>query len=224
MSKWYLRDNSGNYLTNAAGQCLYEQINLPTEYQEVDYIQATGTQYIDTEYVLKSNNVKMELNAAWTGTTAGTFATYAGFMPSGTTPRFGLHNYSSKIMHGMNATISVDKAVDKDMHLYVLVGNGSVQNLTIDGVTYAGSGAYSMSSNTLSMTLFARRTSASVVGNYMAAKIFRFKLWVDGQVVRHMLPCYRKSDNVIGMYDVIGKKFHINKGTGSFTKGANVSN
>ena len=76
----------------------------------------------------------------------------------------------------MNATISVDKAVDKGMYLYVLVGNGSVQNLTIDGVTYAGSGAYNMSSNTLSMTLFARRTSASAVGNYMAAKIFRFKL------------------------------------------------
>lgn len=97
-------------------------------------------------------------------------------MPSGTTPRFGLHNYSSKIMHGMNATISVDKAVDKDIHFYVLVGNGSTQNLTIDGVTYAGSGSYNMSSNTLSMTLFARRTSASAVGNYMAAKIFRFKL------------------------------------------------
>jgi hypothetical protein len=97
-------------------------------------------------------------------------------MPSGTTPRFGLHNYSGKIMHGMNATISIDKAVDKDMHLYVLVGNGSKQNLTIDGVTYAGSTSYSMSANTLSMTLFARRTSASTVGNYMAAKIFRFKL------------------------------------------------
>ena len=97
-------------------------------------------------------------------------------MPSGTTPRMGLHNYSGTIMHGFNATISTTHAVDKDMHLYVLVGNGSTQNLTIDGVTHTGSSSYNMSSNTLSMTLFARRTSASAVGNYMAAKIFRFKL------------------------------------------------
>ena len=48
MSRWYLRNKTGGYLTNAKGQALYEQINLPAEYQEVDYIQATGTQYIRT--------------------------------------------------------------------------------------------------------------------------------------------------------------------------------
>lgn len=225
MSKWYLRKKSGEFLTNAQGQVLYENISLPTGYQEVDYIQATGTQYIDTGYVLKSNKVKVELSAAWTGTNTGTFATYVGFMPSATTPRFGLHNYSGKIMHGMNATISIDAVpVDKNIHFYIIEGNGSTQSLTIDNVTYTSATAYDISSNTLSLTLFARRASSSAIGNQMHAKIYRCKIWVDGKVVRNMIPCYRTSDNVIGMYDVVNGVFYTNKGTGTFTKGFNVSN
>ena len=37
-----------------------------------------------------------------------------------------------------------------------------------------------------------------------------------------LIPCYRKSDGVIGMYDVIRKQFYTNAGTGSFEKGADV--
>jgi len=36
-----------------------------------------------------------------------------------------------------------------------------------------------------------------------------------------MLPCYRKSDNVIGMYDTVGGEFYVNANTtGAFAKGS----
>lgn len=38
-----------------------------------------------------------------------------------------------------------------------------------------------------------------------------------------LVPCYRKIDYIIGMYDIIGERFYINEGTGSFTKGQNVN-
>jgi hypothetical protein len=37
-----------------------------------------------------------------------------------------------------------------------------------------------------------------------------------------LIPCYRKSDNEIGVYDIINEKFYTNIGTGTFTKGADV--
>lgn len=40
--------------------------------------------------------------------------------------------------------------------------------------------------------------------------------------VHELIPCYRKSDNVIGMYDVITSSFLTNSGSGTLTKGGDV--
>lgn len=39
----------------------------------------------------------------------------------------------------------------------------------------------------------------------------------------NLLPCYRKSDGIIGMYDTISNTFFTNTGTGTFTKGADIN-
>ena len=50
-----------------------------------------------------------------------------------------------------------------------------------------------------------------------------FKYWdKDDNLLRDMIPCYRKSDNVIGMFDKVSQTFFTNAGTGTFTKGNNV--
>lgn len=38
-----------------------------------------------------------------------------------------------------------------------------------------------------------------------------------------LIPCYRISDGEIGMYDAVSKQFYTNQGSGSFTKGADVT-
>ena len=52
MSKHFLTNSAGIPLMNSAGQYLYEQITLPAGYQEVEYIATSGTQYINTGYVI----------------------------------------------------------------------------------------------------------------------------------------------------------------------------
>lgn len=50
-----------------------------------------------------------------------------------------------------------------------------------------------------------------------------FKYWdKDDNLLRDMIPCYRRSDNVIGMFDKVSQTFFTNAGTGTFTKGNNV--
>ena len=44
----------------------------------------------------------------------------------------------------------------------------------------------------------------------------------EGEPLLELIPCYRKSDNVIGLYDMVGGTFYINNGTGTFTKGDDV--
>ena len=54
------------------------------------------------------------------------------------------------------------------------------------------------------------------------ARIYQLKFTVNGIVEADFVPCYRKSDNVAGMYDLIGKQFLTNAGTGTFTVGADI--
>lgn len=53
---------------------------------------------------------------------------------------------------------------------------------------------------------------------------YGLKLFKNNEVIQDFIPCYRKSDGVIGMYDVITKQFFTNQGTGIFLKGSNVVN
>ena len=38
-------------------------------------------------------------------------------------------------------------------------------------------------------------------------------------MVRDLIPCYRKVDNVAGMYDLVNDVFYTNEGTGEFIIG-----
>ncbi len=224
MSKHFLTNSAREVLVNSAGQYLYEQITLPSEYQEVQYIGTSGTQYIDTGYVLTSNNFRVELQVEFTGSNTATFASYVGFMKSSssTAPRFGIHNYTAgKYMYGADATISTESTTTKDEMLLIFNGTGSSQSLTANGVTSSSSSGCNMSSNTLSMYLGARNV-AGAKNNAISAKFYRFRLIVNNVPVRDLIPCYRKSDNVIGMYDIVNNKFYTNAGTNSFTKGSNL--
>ena len=226
MSKHFLTNSASIPLMNSAGQYLYEHITLPTGYQEVEYIATSGTQYIDTGYILKSNKFKADLIAQFTGSDASTFASYLGFMKSSsaTAPRFGIHNYNSGVFtYGADATINTTSTVTNNKTFLVFSGNGSAQSLSVDGETTSNATSYNMSSNTLSLYLGARNV-AGAVNNAISAKFYRFKLIVDGRKVLDLIPCYRLSDNVIGMYDIINNQFYTNSGTGSFTKGSNSSN
>lgn len=37
-----------------------------------------------------------------------------------------------------------------------------------------------------------------------------------------LIPCYRKADNVVGLYDTISNNFLTNSGSGTFVAGPNV--
>jgi hypothetical protein len=59
MEHIYLKNSSGKYLTNAAGQFLYRK--LPDTYQELEYIANTSTAYLDTGVVATNKLFKIDL-------------------------------------------------------------------------------------------------------------------------------------------------------------------
>lgn len=78
---------------------------------------------------------------------------------------------------------------------------------------------YTMSAN---LYLFAQNYNGSPrFGNFRKLGNFQYYDKND-TLICDLIPCYRKSDGVIGMYDKARKLFLTNVGTGSFTKGADV--
>ena len=67
-------------------------------------------------------------------------------------------------------------------------------------------------------TVFARNNDNSVSG-YCLGKCFGLRIWQDDEMIHNFIPCYRKSDNVVGMFDVIDAEFIVNSGSQSFISG-----
>ena len=57
----------------------------------------------------------------------------------------------------------------------------------------------------------------------MEYRVYSFKAYEYDVLIRDMIPCYRKADHVIGMYDLVNDVFYTNSGTGTFYKGPDVN-
>ena len=44
------------------------------------------------------------------------------------------------------------------------------------------------------------------------------------KLIRNLIPCYRKLDGIIGMYDLVSDVFYTNSGNGTFVKGNDIAN
>ena len=57
---------------------------------------------------------------------------------------------------------------------------------------------------------------------YVPMKLYSFQIYEADQLVRDFVPCYRKADGAIGLYDCALGTFFANAGSGAFLKGDDV--
>ena len=50
-------------------------------------------------------------------------------------------------------------------------------------------------------------------------RVYFFKIFEDGVLMKHLLPAKRNSDNAVGMVDILTNTFYENKGSGEFLYG-----
>ena len=193
---------------------------LPTEYQEVEYIESSGTQYIDTGVVATSGfEIDIKINID-TVTDIMAPILYA-HEPSEPYKRNFIAYTSSKKMEidagdkitQTSVTLKGDdviKASNVENNFYLNV-NGT--NYTPTVTTAASNLEYS------GRTMHLLHGNGYDVG-YTSGKVYYCKITVDGTLVRSFVPCYRKSDNVAGLYDLINGVFYGNAGSGVFAVGA----
>lgn len=197
---------------------VYTASRLPSGYQEVEYIQTTGTQYINTGYAPNQNS-KMWLDYQITELQSAMFAGARKTSPSPAryfTINSGFKSTKMYAAFGTSGNIDLDKITTNRVQTQI----GS------DGIYYNNVLKYTPSITTFQLSenvlLFAVMQNSSDITLYSKVKIYACKIWENDVLVRDFIPCYRISDNVAGMYDKANNAFYTNDGTGTFIKGNNV--
>lgn len=191
---------------------LLRRDRLPPEYQEVEYIESTGTQYIDTGlYAPDGFTAKMGINLLSIGTEScligmwqGDHRRYFGKISRWYLGAPGL--YSAESIKA-NEYLEIEVSTTNDEYLKV---NGKSQSLT------AVSADKEYVNGNIPVFLLSVNVSKEPRAPAVA-RLYYCKIWdVNNKLVRDFVPCVRKSDKVAGMYDLVTGAFYENAGSDAF--------
>ena len=187
------------------GPSIYSSFGFDaTNYQRINYIQSTGTQYIDTE-VTPTATTDIEVTFTNDDTNVNYQRVFGQPQAAGNT-RFQMQmnnaNSTSWLMGmaGSNTTITVD-ATTSYKTVKVVSGTG----IFVDGTQVAT--VTSTETNSYNIYLFRG------YDKYSSLKMSRAIIWQDGVIVRYLEPCVRNSDGVAGMFDSANGIFYPNANT-----------
>lgn len=182
--------------------------HLPSKYEELEYIQSTGTQYIDTGINPKIKPravVKMAIiNATdcdyWGNNAVNGSCYYADFKSY----KLQYYRYGTTTSQNVNFTVG-----QNEIHVWDVS-----DKVYVDGsLKFTSTNTYTYNSSQKTIQIF----KAARASYYSSYKLYNFKLYDGDELCRNFVPAKRKSDNVIGLYDLVSHKFFTNSGTGSFT-------
>lgn len=218
--------STGN-ITDSAGFPIYEDKMtklstqdssiLPEEYTQVDYIEATGTQYIDTGVVI-NNTIGYDITLKFNDY-GGMFGRFVANEYKIICQYFTTQQSETALTYGASSDNSGNTTYHLyDSNIYLNKANYKLQNkkLSINGTQVHTFTSNISSSWDKTFWLFAQ---SGVMGK---GRIYNAKLSKDGNIVRNFIPCFRNSDNEVGMYDIVNNVFYTNIGTGDFIAG-NIS-
>lgn len=194
---------------------------LPTAYQQVEYIKSSGLQYIDIGFegsgsYSMSVDLQADIGQQWTFGARKSYSEKRNFVFA----NMAVESIPNQVFvaYGNNsANIDYSIANDGLRHIYTIdKGSFSIDNTIITSYTQA---VFTTSNNLL---LFAFKDTYEGEKLKATCSIYQATISNQGTILADIYPCYRKADNVAGMYDIVRNVFLTNAGTGSFIVGPDV--
>lgn len=198
---------------------------LPNGFKRVDYIQSTGTQYIDTGIKAKTGlTVEARLKYTTnTGIFCGAITTVEG---SG--DRFYPINFaqSGKVSFTyLDSAFSASTSLTSgNVYTIKTVLGATKQEMFVDGVSSGSTSKTNVVEINCTLGLFALHRGESYDVKWVSqvpATLYYFKIWDGDTLVRDFIPCIDPL-GIPCLYDLVGKKTYYNQGTGEFTVGRQI--
>lgn len=177
--------------------------NFPHGYTQLDYIEATGTQYINTGV---KDSALWQFDIQFMDTTTrqlmgygGNGAEYWGMQVNGC---YGIAEWN-----------------------YIANTNGGQRDLVVHDFRNIGSNTVWVQNKTTGVSNQDVSQSEYVLfalgaGSYgCKARLYRCRCTQGSTLLRDFIPAKRNSDGAIGLFDIVNNNFYINNGSGSFVAG-----
>lgn len=204
---------------------LWTDTKLPSTYQEVEYIQSNGTQYIDTwVYVNPDYTIEMKFEVTSDERYNTFFGTRTNWQQRYIWRTENVRNGIFFIQRNKSYTDNSYESYEWNFNVNQIYTLKMNQELYIDWSlekTFSASTSSTLFDNPI--YLFALDSDwAALDGFYW--KIYYCKLWDDSNnLIRDFVPCYRKSDSVIWLYDLVNNQFYTNSWSWTFSKGDDIT-
>lgn len=187
---------------------------LPEGYTELEYIQSSGTQYIDTGFK-PNQDTRVVINVTDVSASSGIASLFGGRTTNGVSS-FSMWAFSSVVRTDYGANIlkttqpyATVQSIDKNKNITILNGTEYTQT-------------YSTFQAGVSLTLFAVNDGEIGVDNRMVSMcLYSCQIYDNGTLIRDYVPA-SSSSGTVGLYDTVNGVFYQNAGSGAFTAGPEV--
>lgn len=189
---------------------------LPAEYQEVEYLEGLGDQYFEIDHLPNQDTsskgkyqiTDVTLGRVLFGTRVSGSQQFYGFNWGGGMPYKYYNSYYTGALCPNQYTINdqIHTFYKKKKELYV-------DDVLIHTHTYQQDWEAKYKT-----VVFACNNNG-VIGLWAVARIFWLQFYDEDTLAVDLVPCYRKSDNKPGMYDLVNDVFYTNQGSGEFLMG-----
>lgn len=201
---------------------------LPEGYTQIEYIEGTGTQYIDIGYYGTQNSgayIKYALTDLTSNGSARVFGTRNGTLGTGAfafiTSKDGTSLPSDKFYIASNGYTSSSSFTNIDANWHEIHCNiENDKKVYFDGSLVFTGNDTAYTSNAQA-SIF-RTYNQTAYGKVATAKISILQIYENAVMIRNYIPCRRDSDDELGMYELLTDTFLANSGTGTFIAGPDV--
>lgn len=185
---------------------------LPSDYIQLEYIQSSGSQYINTGFK-PNQDTKISITVDFP--LSGTTWLYGGRTSAGSNSLGFLSEGGSRYRFDYASSITALETkptgkftIDSDKNKCYI--NGELV-FTATYTTFA---------SPVNMYIFNNNNNGSLSGG-SSAKLYNCSIYDNGVLIRSFIPC-KNSSGTIGLYDSVNNQFYQNAGTGTFIAGPEI--
>lgn len=196
---------------------------LPKEYQQLEYIEnkrGTNYSYINTGVVPNANTgidlVFQTDNFSESQYILGVRESTIQYAMNGSQSR---DDWDIRF-NGSTVYSNVVRTTDKWRSIISMlngVGTWKLSNLTTDETTEISFSGKKVTA-TLPLGLFCYNATSPASYTHYGLKVYSCKIYDGETLIRDFVPCYRKSDEVAGLYDLVNGVFYTSDGKGDFIR------
>jgi len=203
------KDIYENYDLNQMYESYFDKSRdgLPDNVEQLEYIESTGTQYIDTG-VFPSNNLKINIKACYTNSNS------SYMLGSDNAYNAGIHIRLDSKYIGIFGGSIMNTGVVSQVNVPVTI---TLQNnkIYVDG-QQKGSGTTQDVSKYSKSSIYVFCTHRGGEAKYNASmRLYELQMYDGDTLIRDFIPILDEND-VAYLYDKVEKKFYYNSGTGTF--------